>query len=92
MTISIDGATPETYRRIRGADLDKVERGVRKCVEYARKLNAQGRDIEFNLNCVLVDAEVENQKDLYLAKWSDCRDVIKRIYFMNLQKYDADGC
>ena len=91
MTISIDGATPETYRRIQESNLDKVERGVRKCVEYAEKLNAQGRGIEFEVACVLVDAEVENQKDLYLAKWSDCRDVIKRITFNNLAVFDGNG-
>lgn len=91
MTISIDGATPEIYKRIRGADLNQVERGVRKCVEYARKLNVQGREIEFGLNCVLVDEEVESQKDLYLAKWKDCRDIITRIHFINKVEYDTNG-
>jgi len=91
MTISIDGATPETYKKIRGTDLEKVERGVRKCVEYARILNNQGADIEFNLNCVLVNKEIEKEKELYLNKWSDCRDIITNIYFTNMAIFDSEG-
>ncbi|MDE5603722.1 MAG: SPASM domain-containing protein, partial [Helicobacter sp.] len=91
MTISIDGATEETYKKIRGTDLIEVERGVRKCVEYARKLNNQGGKIEFDLNCVLVNEEIEKEKALYLEKWSDCRDIISRIYFTRLVVYDIQG-
>ena len=93
MTISIDGATPETYKKIRGTDLEKVERGVRKCVEYARILNNQGADIEFEVACVLVFDEMstQEQKELYLNKWSDCRDVVKRITFNELATFDENG-
>ncbi|STO99401.1 radical SAM/SPASM domain-containing protein [Helicobacter canadensis] len=92
MTISIDGATPETYRKIRGADLNKVEKGVRECVEYARELNAKGHKIEFDLNCVLTDTFCEAQeKELYLSKWEDCRDIIVRIFFTRLVIYDKQG-
>ncbi len=93
MTISIDGATKETYKKIRGTDLEKVERGVRKCVEYARILNNQGADIEFEVACVLVFDEMstQEQKELYLNKWSDCRDVVKRITFNELATFDENG-
>ena len=93
MTISIDGATPETYKKIRGTDLEKVERGVRKCVEYARILNNQGADIEFEVACVLVFDEMstQEQKELYLNKWSDCRDIITNIYFTNMAIFDSEG-
>ena len=93
LTISIDGATPETYKKIRGADLDKVEQGVRQCVEHARALNAQGYDIQFQLNCVLVNAvsEIFNEKELYLQKWQDCRDIIRNIYFGRETIYDKEG-
>ena len=93
LTISIDGATPETYKKIRGADLDKVEQGVRQCVEHARALNAQGYDIQFQLNCVLINAvsEIFNEKELYLQKWQDCRDIIRNIYFGRETIYDKEG-
>ena len=93
MTISIDGATKETYKKIRGTDLEKVERGVRKCVEYARILNNQGADIEFEVACVLVFDEMstQEQKELYLNKWSDCRDIITNIYFTNMAIFDSEG-
>ncbi|MDA3967558.1 radical SAM/SPASM domain-containing protein [Helicobacter sp. WB40] len=92
MAISIDGATSETYKKIRGASLDKVERGVRKCVEHARKLNAFGANIEFDLNCVLTDIFKESdEKDMYLQKWSDCRDIITKIFFTNMVVYDEFG-
>ncbi|MDE7316478.1 MAG: radical SAM protein [Helicobacter sp.] len=91
LTISIDGATPETYKKIRGADLNKVENNVRECIEYARKLNVQGAGIEFELNCVLVNDEVIEEKEIYLQKWSDCRDIIARINFINCYIYDNGG-
>ena len=93
MTISIDGATQETYRKIRGTDLEKVERGVRKCVEYARQINSDGGKIEFELACVLVfdDMSETQHKELYLSKWKDCRDVIKRITFNELAVFDEEG-
>ena len=93
MTISIDGATQETYRKIRGTDLEKVERGVRKCVEYARQINSDGGRIEFELACVLVfdDMSETQHKELYLSKWKDCRDVIKRITFNELAVFDEEG-
>ena len=92
MTISIDGATPETYKKIRGTDLHKVEGGVRKCVELARKMNAQGANIEFDLTCVLTDVFVDSkEEEMYLKKWEDCRDVITRIVFKRLLINDAEG-
>ena len=91
MTISIDGATQETYRKIRGTDLEKVERGVRKCVEYARAINANGGDIEMQLNCVLVNEEVIHEEKLYLEKWKEYRDIIKNIYFTDLVISDTKG-
>ena len=56
--------------------MEKVERGVRKCVEYARQINSDGGKIEFELACVLVfdDMSETQHKELYLSKWKDCRD------------------
>lgn len=88
ITISIDGATPETYYKIRGTDLAQVERGVRKSVEYARVLNARGANIEIWLNCVLVEGtQVASERELYVEKWSDCRDIIKTLRFIKEANY-----
>ncbi len=93
ITVSIDGATAEIYKKIRGAALHKVEQGVRKCVDYARKLNQQGRTIEIELACVLVFDEMQSieQKELYLSKWADVRDIITRITFNELATFDENG-
>ena len=93
LTVSIDGATAEIYKKIRGADLYKVEQGVRKCVDYARKLNQQGREIEIELACVLVFDEMQSveHKELYLSKWADARDIITRITFNELATFDENG-
>lgn len=93
MAISIDGVTSETYRKIRGFDLDKVENGVVKCVKYARKLKKGGRNISFQLNCVLTLEEMRNQEfqALYLKKWEKYRDVIDRILFIKMGEFDKDG-
>ena len=87
--ISIDGATPETYKNIRGVDLARVENGVLKCIEYIRS-NAF-LNTEIHLNCVLVNEKVHNERELYLNKWNQYRDVIKKIMFSKCGWSDEKG-
>lgn len=91
ITISIDGASAETYRKIRGADLEKVENNVKLCAQYARELLAKGADVELGLNCVLVNENVEKEQQLYLQKWATYRDIIKVIRFTDCGWYDENG-
>lgn len=72
-------------KKIRGFSLQKVDEGVIKCAKYARELNAKGRNISFNINCVLVYEAMQEDsfKSAFVNKWRNWRDIITHINFIS---------
>ena len=66
LTVSIDGATPETYARMRGgADLDKVLANIERVQNWKRKL---GRDLPFLSSFFVIMRSTFREIPLYLQR------------------------
>jgi MoaA/NifB/PqqE/SkfB family radical SAM enzyme len=60
---SIDAATPETYRRVRGRDLTELEANIAAFLPHARR-----RGIPVTVSFILQD-EARHEREAFLAKW-----------------------
>lgn len=88
LCVSIDGATQDTYNKIRkGGDYLVVKDNLRHFIELARNENS---DIEISLNCVLV-GDSNNEKEQYTQEWYSYRDYIKTITFSTVRKFDKEN-
>lgn len=63
--VSIDAATSEMYEKIRGGNLDKLERNVKKLIKKASK-NGIRSMVSFVMN-----NESIHEKELFFNKWKD---------------------
>ena len=62
---SIDAVTPETYKKIRGASLEKLERNI----EYFAK-RAKEKGIRLTASFILQEPALQ-ERDAFLQKWKD---------------------
>jgi len=58
VNLSLDAATPETYKKIRGASFDKVTRGISRLVERIEKVAPQ-KKITLAMSMVLMRENIE---------------------------------
>lgn len=77
---SIDAATPESYKKIRGADLGAVESNIRFFMSLAKKKN-----IEISVAFIMNPA-VMHEKERFLEKWRKIG--VDHIRFYNLSVAD----
>ncbi|MDE5602731.1 MAG: radical SAM protein, partial [Helicobacter sp.] len=84
---SVDGANEETYKRIRGASLEKVEANIIAFINYAREVRS---NVEININCVLVEG-VQEEIELFMQKWEKYFPFINYINFSNEIFLDERG-
>ncbi|MDY2584358.1 radical SAM protein [Helicobacter sp.] len=84
---SVDGASEETYRKIRGADINKVRNNIIYFMEQVRDLK---KDVEINLNCVLV-GKAKEEVGAYKEFWNPYLDVINYISFSHEISYYDNG-
>jgi len=67
--VSLDAARPETYRRVRGADLERVHANVRTFLSMRRKVNPSCRIMmSFVRNEGVSDDEVAEFRERWLAE------------------------
>ena len=97
LLISIDAATEETYKKVRGADLAKLERNInyflKRREELGRKLPILRLTfVRFNLN--------RHEEQAFVEKWQDKVEMvdvqglidIKNVNTMTYSKIDALNC
>ena len=73
LEISLDAARPETYRAIRGGDLEKLERDLDRFLDLRQKA---GLDFPLlRLSFLKLDLN-QGELDLFLRKWADRADLI----------------
>ncbi len=67
--ISLDAATPETYKRIRTKDeLNIVEKNLQRLIELKKQKNSALPIIRL---CFCVQPENAHERDLFVEKWKD---------------------
>ncbi len=71
--VSLDAATPETYRKIRGKELERVESNIEKILRKKEKLNASFPIIRVSF-CIQ-DDNIHEQV-LFFEKWKEKVDII----------------
>lgn len=71
--VSLDAATPETYKKIRGGNLEIVERNVRRFLELRKKM-----DSELPMLRVTMVEQDENRGeiDAFVKKWTGVADIV----------------
>lgn len=71
--VSLDAATPETYKKIRGGNLEVVERNVRRFLELRKKM-----DSELPMLRVTMVEQDENRGeiDAFVEKWTGAADIV----------------
>lgn len=79
--ISLDAATPETYRKIRGRDLQHVEKNIERLLE---KRGGSGK-LPIVRVSFCVQEENASEKELFFEKWKDKVDIID---FQDLSHYE----
>ena len=76
--ISLDAATPETYKKIRGHDLSKIERNISHLISARKNSNSR---LPLIRTSFVVMQENYHESKLFLEKWQDVVDIV------DFQKY-----
>lgn len=72
--ISLDAATPETYKKIRSFDfLPKIEANIHQLIEYKKKYNSQLPVIRL---CFVLQDLNKHETQMFIDKWKDKVDYI----------------
>lgn len=71
--VSLDAATPESYKKIRGGNLEAVERNIRRFLELRKKM-----DSELPMLRVTMVEQDENRDeiDAFVEKWTGVADIV----------------
>lgn len=80
--VSIDAATPETYKRVRGLELERVEQNVERLLQLRSE---RGSMLPLVRVSFVIQDENSHEKELFINKWKDKVDVID---FQNLIHYE----
>jgi len=73
LTVSLDAATKETYRRIRGGDLDKVEKNIYEFLNIREKRNSR---LPFLRVSFVYQEDNADEKKAFQEKWTGVADMI----------------
>ena len=77
--ISLDAATPETYKKIRGRNLEKVENNIEKLLRMKKEKNSK---LPFIRVSFVVMEENKHEMQVFIDKW---KDKVDRIDFQTYQ-------
>lgn len=80
--ISLDAATAQTYQRVRGMDLDRVEKNIERLLELRDK---NGSMLPLVRVSFVIQNENRDEKQLFIDKWKNKVDIID---FQNLIHYE----
>ena len=73
LSVSIDASSPQTYKNIRGGDLNAVHANIERFLD---KRNSRKSKLPFLRVSFIEMAENENDKDMFLQYWSQRADII----------------
>jgi MoaA/NifB/PqqE/SkfB family radical SAM enzyme len=79
--ISIDGATQETYKRIRGANLEKVEQNVNTLLRLREEMD---KPVQVMVSFIRNEGVTKEEEDMFVAKW---QNVVDGVMIYNLAEY-----
>ena len=82
--VSLDAATPETYKKIRGRELDVVENNLNRIIEKKKELGVKLPIIRVSF---CTQEENKHERKLFFDKWKDKVDIID---YQDLEVY-KDG-
>ena len=71
--VSLDAATPETYKRIRGGNLNVVEQNVRRFLQLRTEM---GSELPMLRVTMVEQDENRNEIDEFVAKWTGVADIV----------------
>lgn len=80
--ISLDAAKPETYKKIRGCDLNIVEKNIKRLIE---RRNSKGSMFPLVRVSFVIQDENRDEMEMFIEKWKDIVDIID---FQNLIHYE----
>lgn len=80
---SIDAATKELYKKIRGGDLEKLEKKITHFISLAKDKN-----ITLGVSFILQDTS-PLEKEAFIKKWKE--NGVKSVTCYNLSEYDEKG-
>jgi radical SAM protein with 4Fe4S-binding SPASM domain len=81
--ISLDAANADTYKNIRGYDLNKVEQNILRLMEIKRKKQSVFPIVRVSF---VIQPENENEVDKFYNKWENKIDVIDFQKFIDFEK------
>lgn len=81
LQISIDAATPETYKRIRGGDLKVVEQNIYDFIDIRNTLGAERPFLRLSF-CKQEDNR--NEEEAFIKKWSGIADIVDFQEYLDL--------
>lgn len=73
LSISLDAASAETYKKIRGGNLDAVERNIDKFLEVRSRKNSK---LPFLRVTFVEQDENRHEVEAFIDKWKDIADVV----------------
>lgn len=83
---SVDGASPETYKKTRGVELKEVEENICNFLEASKKYE----NIRVRFNCTL-EGNAENELEQFIQKWKPYANEIESLNFTYVNSIDEKG-
>ena len=83
--VSIDATTKETYKKVRGYDLDKIEHNIHNFIKIR---NEHGTQLPLLRVSFIHLAENKHELDLFIKKWVDVADYIDIQEYFSTQNVD----
>ncbi len=81
LCVSLDAATPETYKKIRGGDLLKIEANIN---EFLKARDMKNKNLPILRVSFVNMIENFHEKQMFIDKWKDIADIIDiQTYFEN---------
>ena len=88
--ISLDAATPETYKKIRGHDLCKIEKNINNLISARNNSNSK---LPLIRTSFVVMKDNYKERELFLEKWQNVVDIVdfqKYVDYIPTEQRSAD--
>ena len=89
LSVSIDAATSDTYRKIRGGDIDNVRRNIELFLEARKKKQSA---LPFLRVSFVKMKENRGEEQAFIDEWSDKADIIDFQTLADYHNLDAFNC
>jgi len=86
--VSIDAATPETYKTIRGGNLEIVEKNIMKLLEIRKAKNSV---LPFLRVTFIESEENKHEVEMFKKKWENYADIVDLQKYIDLSSLKKDS-